>query len=98
MREERKASLPCSYHCTADKKQGWFCSHVHTLGPAYPNPHIQGQLYCAVQVRCRDCSPNAAVGEGQGQLSFSNDPRARFPQVVRAEERGGYLFLFHATS
>ena len=47
----------------ADKLQAHL-SHIHTLEQLTYNPHIQGQLYCAAQVRYRTWSLSAATGEG----------------------------------
>jgi hypothetical protein len=74
-RKGRKACLLYQFHCIAVRQQGWL-SH-----PRSPEAHIQSQICCAAQVRCRACSPvlltsllllgvRAKVGEGG--LSLDN--------------------------
>ena len=47
--------------------------------PQDHNPHVYGQFYCAVETRCRTCSPECC----QRQLPSSHDQLSHLPWVMR---------------
>lgn len=73
----------------------WALLHPSPQGWLTCNLQIKDQLYCAVQVRHRACSPKSCHREGQGQLFFSDDLRAS-PACCRWGQKG-YASLAHVT-
>lgn len=89
--ERKRTSLPCLFHCTADKKQGPL-SNTHLKAP-----HSETALPCCPGTG--PIFPSATTCEGWGQLSSHNlrvwsSTCCRWQRVRRV---GGYLSLIHAS-
>jgi hypothetical protein len=97
-RRDRDLSLACAN--TQQTRGGASSPTLTPSGPAHPQPPHPGPFHFAAQVRCQiPALPSAAVGEGQTQLSHSDDPGARSPTYHRLQGVGwGHLSLAHVTA
>lgn len=66
-------------------------------GSALPHPHLQCQVYCVAQARCRGHSPECCSWGGPGTTFNSYDSRLAFPPAADDEGQGekGNFFLTH---